>query len=273
MTSSIRAGEYHGWPRSSRLRARVVPSGPMAELDELTAAGEDARRDAAQGQVAHRRGSSASAGWRPCTRPRTATRSASPSRCSTRSSRCDPQRPRALPARGLRRQHGRPPGRRRGPRRRRDRGRRRLPGDGAARRRDARGSPRAQRRRAARGARCSRSPTSCSTCSPPRTPRASSTATSSPRTSSSRATGASRCSTSASRACARGRRTRRRRHARGLADGDARRSWPPSRRAARWDEVDGQTDLWAVGATHVHAPHRPARARGRDRPTRSSRSP
>ena len=181
---------------------------------------------------------SASAGWRRSTRRRTATGSASPSRCSTRELACDPGDTRALLREGYLRQPGRAPRRGGRPRRRRDRRRRGLLRHGAARRRVAR------ERLAARGARlapvqtCSPSPTACSTCSRPPTPRGSSTATSSRRTSSCCRDGKARLldfgiarlhEPDRDEAC----------------DADGRRRWgrpsymPPEQARGRWEQVDG----------------------------------
>ena len=75
----------------------------------------------------------------------------------------------------------------------------------------------------------------------------------------------SRCSTSASPASASARARRARRDARPGRDRWARpRSCRPSRRCGRWDEVDARTDLWAVGATMFTLLIGPRRARGRD---------
>ena len=103
--------------------------------------------------------------------------------------------------------------------------------------------------------------------------RASSTATSSRRTSSSRSAGALKV---LDFGIAQGLRERssttaRRRRAPGWSWARP-RSWRPSRRARDWDEVDGRTDLWAVGATMFTLLVGPARARGASRATSSSSS-
>ena len=132
---------------------------------------------------------SASAGWRPSTPRRTATRAASRSRCSTRRWPST----RNVRARFLREGYVANSVEHPGAVRILDddtaRGRLGLPRDGAARGRDARpalGAERASARARARSRGCS---TRCSTCSRRRTRRASSTATSSPRTCFSRARG------------------------------------------------------------------------------------
>ena len=155
----------------------------------------------------------------------------------------------ALPQRGARGERDPPPEHHRDPRLRHARRRHAVPGDGAARGREPGHAP-AQRRRAADRDRRSTSPTRRRRRWAPRTPRASSTATSSPTTCSSspirttRPASGSRCSTSASPSCSRRRRPIGQDPDRD-ADGDA--ALHVARAVPRHAAVDHRSDIYSLG--------------------------